>query len=293
VLLVLGTQAAWPETYVSTDVPKTGNPLFSEIVVPDNRIIEKVTVTIEDMEALQSIPYMGTTELNVELQSPNNTRANLLNYNTHTCIETFCNFEHHFHNATFDDETGVASYTGYYFPLIDTVSFTRDRSLRNIQGEKSGGTWTLNVSMPYAPSETATLSGWHLTLSLQDEVCIENPEGCVVPSNGIYEAGGELCLFVPCPVASDSTFAWTKDGEPLTRDIRVSGVNVRTLRILSLEKSDSGLYSCAYNDGTKVIQEYEVKVTVVTEMPALGPLGIIVLTTVCGALGVFTRRKRL
>lgn len=125
----------------------------------------------------------------------------------------------------------------------------------------------------------------------EDEACVENPEECTASTSGVYEAGQDLCLCVPCPVSSASAYAWMKDAVPLTNGGRIYGANERTLGVLMLELSDSGVYSCTYDDGSKMLKEYEVEVTVVKELPALGSLGIIMLTTICGVLGILARRK--
>ena len=125
-----------------------------------------------------------------------------------------------------------------------------------------------------------------------EEACIENPEGCPRPLGGDYEIGSDLCLCVPCPVAASSTYAWTKDGVPLSNGGRIIGANARTLQIALLTTSDSGLYSCTYDDGAKAVQVFEAQVTVVEEIPAMGMLGLIVLAAAGGALGLLARRKR-
>lgn len=122
--------------------------------------------------------------------------------------------------------------------------------------------------------------------------CVENPEGCPKPKGGIYEQGDDLCLCVPCPVSASSTFAWDKDDTPLVNGGRISGADARTLQIIMLTTTDSGTYSCTYNDGSKAIQVFEAEVTVVEEIPALGALGLMVLAVAGATLGLLARRKR-
>ena len=293
VLLALGTQAAWPATYVSTDVPQTGNPISSRIAVPDNLMVEKATVTIDNLEALESIAYLGSTSgISVELQSPNNSNAGLLGYSGRTCYEgNPCQYEHSYHNLTFDDAIwGYPGIDGFTNPALDSSVPSWGDALSVFQSENSGGTWTLRVSMPNAPLSLATLTGWHLTI----EGCEQNPEGCPQPVfDGVYEMGRELCLCVPCPVSTTSTFAWAKDSEPLTDDGRILGANARTLHITSLDIGDAGVYSCTYDDGAMAPSVYEKTIQVVTRVPAVGPLGMVLLTTICGALVVILRRGRV
>lgn len=125
-----------------------------------------------------------------------------------------------------------------------------------------------------------------------EEECVENPEGCPKPLGGDYEIGSDLCLCVPCPVSSSSSYAWAKDGIALTNGGRIIGANARTLQIALLTTSDSGLYSCTYDDGAKAIQVFEAQVTIVEEIPALGTLGMTLLAVAGGALGLLARRKR-
>jgi len=123
--------------------------------------------------------------------------------------------------------------------------------------------------------------------------CVENPEGCPRPLGGDYEIGSDLCLCIPCPVSSGSTYTWAKDSTPLANGGRVSGANARTLQIVMLTTGDSGLYSCTYNDGTKAIKVFEAQVTVVDQIPVMGTLGLIVLAAAGGALGLLARKKRM
>lgn len=122
--------------------------------------------------------------------------------------------------------------------------------------------------------------------------CVENPEGCPRPLGGDYEIGSDLCLCVPCPVSSSSTYAWAKDGIALANGGRIIGAKARTLQIALLTTSDTGLYSCTYDDGAKAVQVFEAQVNVVANIPALGMLGLMVLVVAGGALGLLARRKR-
>lgn len=121
---------------------------------------------------------------------------------------------------------------------------------------------------------------------------IENPEGCPKPYGGTYEAGDDLCLCVPWPVSSTSTYAWAKDGVPLTDSGRIYGANARTLHIILLTIEDSGLYTCTYDDSAKAIQVFEAPVRVVDELPALNTLGLIALAASGSMLGFLIQKKR-
>ena len=108
----------------------------------------------------------------------------------------------------------------------------------------------------------------------------------------VYKVGQDLCLTAPCPVSATSTYAWAKDSEPLVDDARVSGADERTLRIASLDTNDAGVYSCSYDDGSKAPALYEKQIQVVTQVPASGLVGIVLLATICSALAIVTQRRR-
>jgi len=139
-------------------------------------------------------------------------------------------------------------------------------------------------------------AGWSFDLEGavegEGEACIENTEACPKPQGGQFVEGDALCLCVPCPVSPLSTFTWTKDGALLANGGRISGANERTLQILLLETGDSGLYSCAYDDGSKTAQVFEAHVTIVKKVPALQTFSLILLFTLCAILGAVAHRKR-
>lgn len=124
----------------------------------------------------------------------------------------------------------------------------------------------------------------------EPDVCVDNPEQCALPLGGVYSAGGDLCLCVPCPVSETSAYAWEKDGVPLTSGGRIFGVDQRTLQILLLEAGDSGLYSCTYDDGAKSGRVFEAQVSIVEQTPAAGMLGIAALALACAAFGMRARK---
>lgn len=140
-------------------------------------------------------------------------------------------------------------------------------------------------------------SGWTFRMENpvegEGEPCVDNPEQCAKPQGGNYVEGDDLCLCVPCPVSDTSSYSWLKDGTPLTNGGRIMGVNERTLQIILLTMDDSGVYSCAYDDGSKSEQLFEAQVNVVEQVPAISTLGMIALITACGAAGMsFSRRRK-
>ena len=139
-------------------------------------------------------------------------------------------------------------------------------------------------------------AGWSFALEGavegEGEVCVENPEQCAKPQGGHFVEGDELCLCVPCPASPLSMYSWAKDGTPLHSGGRIFGADERTLQILLLETSDSGLYSCTYDDGSKATQVFEAEVTVAEKVPLTNMVTLVVLLAVFGSLGVYTHRKR-
>jgi len=92
-----------------------------------------------------------------------------------------------------------------------------------------------------------------------------------------YQVGDNLCLSVPCPVASDSAYQWTKGGVPLEDIGRVQGAAERVLKINGLEMSDSGEYACSYDDGSMAVTSHVAVVIVVAYLPVAGLFGKVLL----------------
>lgn len=177
-----------------------------------------------------------------------------------------------------------------YNPLSDTAITVQIPQLESNPATIIFNTWS-DENCPVAEGEGEGQSEGEGEEEGEGEG-IENPEGCPKPYGGTYEAGDDLCLCVPLPVSSTSTYAWAKDGVSLTDVGRIYGANARTLHIIPLTIEDSGLYTCTYEDGSKAIQVFEAPVLVVEELPALNTIGLIALAAAGSMLGFLIRKKR-
>lgn len=109
--------------------------------------------------------------------------------------------------------------------------------------------------------------------------------GCENSEGGNFEEGDSFCLIVPEPVALASGFQWYKNGVPLENGGFISGCQWRSLHILSLQQSDSGQYTCEYDDGAKTPQVFgPVQVNVAKSTPALQFPGLAALVALIGVI---------
>lgn len=117
---------------------------------------------------------------------------------------------------------------------------------------------------------------------------------CTNSTGGTFNEGDYLCLFVPGPVAPDSAYQWYKDGEPMVEQAHAGGTFTRQLTFFALQPSDSGSYTCAYDDGSKAAAVFgPVEVTVTEQqVPATGGMGLALLalfTAVGGGTALYRR----
>ncbi len=92
-------------------------------------------------------------------------------------------------------------------------------------------------------------------------------EDCQTSSTfgGIFEVGSNICLRVPDPVATNSTYRWTKQNGNLEERGLIT--RCRSLWIPNAQVEDSGIYICEYNDGQKATTTYTFHVMVTEELP--------------------------
>jgi len=144
------------------------------------------------------------------------------------------------------------------------------------------GTYCFTVEVTAFDTSTDTADLAVTTWGDEGEPCPD----CTPSAATLYEAGDDLCLEIPDPVAADSTFLWTKNEESLAP--RTTPVNCRTLLVSGLTLADSGTYECAYDDGSKAPATYEIAITVAENVPAAGPVALIALLVLIG-LGCLSR----
>ncbi|MEJ5165657.1 MAG: proprotein convertase P-domain-containing protein [Thermoanaerobaculia bacterium] len=178
-------------TYVSTDVPKAipdPGTVTSVINVPDNKIIQKVIVTIEN------ITHTYDADLDIYLIAPDGTRVELSTDNGSS--------GDNYINTVFDDEA-TTSITAGTPPFTGT--FKPEGSLSTLIGKNAQGQWKLEVSDDYS-IDSGTLNSWSLTLLYPPQGCgpsLEYHSSTFTDTcngtgsgsgNGIIDAGEDILL---------------------------------------------------------------------------------------------------
>lgn len=168
--------------------------------------------------------------------------------------------------------TGTGEIRSWQFGDGYIIGTAPEVTLTNALGGLSS-TSTEPEDVEEGPGEAASLEPQSLYLSQLERRADSGQSGdldCGSPRGGLYAVGDELCLVVPLPVSLLSTFTWRKNGEPLLNDGRVSGLNTRKLSIGDLQLTDSGVYTCVYDDGSKQAAVFTAYVTVGTEVGTVG-----------------------
>lgn len=84
---------------------------------------------------------------------------------------------------------------------------------------------------------------------------------CIFIRKPIYEAGCDICLDIfGVEIPENPTFKWSKVGENIEANPRISGVNCRKLLIYNAQPEDSGTYICEIGN-LKAIYKITIKVT--------------------------------
>lgn len=95
--------------------------------------------------------------------------------------------------------------------------------------------------------------------------------------NSMLEEGCSLQLTAP----AGTGHVWFKDGTPLPEeDVRITGVNSRTLDFSTTVISDMGIYECIYTDevfSLNVTSPYIVNVLYMDSVPACNAVGVLLL----------------
>jgi subtilisin-like proprotein convertase family protein len=160
-LLLLCALSVRAETYTATDVPRPipdgpAGIAESHIVVPVNRVIEDVNVTL-------TITHPFDGDLGIYLVPPQGDLVRL----AFRCGHAGDNYV----GTVFDDEAtasvvnGTAPFSGSYTP---------DSPLQVLDGLGAGGNWMLRVT-DFARNDSGTLQAWQLNLTLGDTLASPEP----------------------------------------------------------------------------------------------------------------------
>lgn len=107
---------------------------------------------------------------------------------------------------------------------------------------------------------------------------------------GIFEVGTNICLRVPDPVATNSTFTWTKQNGNLEE--RGLNTHCRSLWIPNAQVEDTGIYICEYNNGQKSNAKYEFHVIISEELPISNIfINVSIISILTGCAMFFLRKQ--
>lgn len=161
-------------------------------------------------------------------------------------------------------------------------------------GDADGDGWTNRQEYGYFASsgDYAADRAAYVAAALNPAVYPEGLEciECVSTGSGLYAVGSTACLAVPDPVGESSTFHWSKVGGDLSA--RVYNTECRWIKIQHLQLSDSGVYQCVYDDGSKAEATYQVTVKVSETVPVAGPFAMAFTALLLGGLGALRRRRK-
>ncbi len=96
----------------------------------------------------------------------------------------------------------------------------------------------------------------------------------------------ESCRFSLYAAALGTSYQWSKDGQPLQDDGRITGSNTRSLVITSLRQQDAGAYACSYNDGAVLVQTetFVLELLPPESLPAVSPWLLLALAAMLPAM---------
>lgn len=119
-------------------------------------------------------------------------------------------------------------------------------------------------------------------------------EGAIttIPAGPWFEAGTTLSLHAPTGMTN---YQWKVDGEALTDNARIIGTTTDTLSFDPLELTDSGTYTCTYDNGAKALittTPFVLHVLAPDSLPVAGAVGLGLLLGSFGiGAGIKLRRK--
>lgn len=115
---------------------------------------------------------------------------------------------------------------------------------------------------------------------------------CGNNAGGTYNPGAAFCVSVSGSPDLTGGFEWRKDGLPLSNDAVISGSHWRELHINALRISDSGDYTCVYENGAKTFGPITITVRE-QKVPAAGSTALIVLAGLLASTAVYRLRRNV
>lgn len=222
--------------------PIEGGPgvVFGDINIPDSRIIESMTVTVD-------IDHTYVQDLILQLVHPNSTQANpiFVNLWVRDCVS-----ENNL-TVTFDDEAGAitcSNPTNTNATISGT--FAPSEPLSTFNGLDAQGEWTLLVA-DFGAGDTGTFNNWSIT------ICSEEPLS-------VDEFSQDSFAIFPNPNNGEFTIKLNSNSG---NDIEVDVFDIRGRKIfnnsytntgdfnetVNLNNVQSGMYLVTVNDGNNKI----------------------------------------
>ncbi len=178
----------------------------------------------------------------------------------------------------------AASYEEFQLDLVvpDPMNYRMLPRFLAFNGDADGDGYTNQQEYDYF----MPLGGRDLYIQAALTPFITLESSCANTEGGVFSEGDMFCLVVPDPV-SYTSFQWMKDGQPLNDIGPIQGSRWRTLHIMALRISDSGDYTCEYDDGSKSPRVFgPVHVEVIKTTPTASPGGLFALLAFFVLIGI-------